>query len=456
MAHSSSRRRAGSDRPTLYQDITDKIIAELEAGRVPWVQPWASAKAPLQMPRNALSGRFYSGINILILWDAVVSRGFSGNAFLTFRQALELGGNVCKGAKGTTIVYAHRFTPGDERRQAAEEGRIPGTIPFLKRFTVFNLDQCDGLPDSYRTAVPPPEPAEILPQAAALIAATGADFRIGGDQAFYNITDDCVCVPPPSRYFEPINWNRTAFHELGHWTGSRTRLDRDQSGAFGSDKYAREELVVRRVGANKGVKTCLLDSWENPCVPDLPVPVMSRLKSRKGNGTIACREKAQTAETIVGRAGHRKVRTAKATLPELQSSGFYPRRRRSDGCNAAPRRDRFATESRSKKRVVLLDTLGPACAACPPSVGSKGRTERLTASHLLVRVNTGSPKWARQRPTWRQSRHSSQMPGVMPRTAICEWTITDESCRATGTGLLTDWVKGGSACETGQPTGWAC
>ena len=89
-----------------------------------------------------------------------------------------------------------------------------------------------------------PEPSEILPQAEALIAATGADFRIGGDQAFYNVTDDCVCVPPPSRYFEPINWNRTAFHELGHWTGHQTRLDRDQSGRFGSDKYAREELVA--------------------------------------------------------------------------------------------------------------------------------------------------------------------------------------------------------------------
>src|SRR3546814_6281993 len=73
---------------------------------------------------------------MLILWHAVVSRGFSSNAFLTFRQALELGGNVCKGATGTTVVYAHRFTPGDERRQAAEEGRTPGTIPFLKRFTV--------------------------------------------------------------------------------------------------------------------------------------------------------------------------------------------------------------------------------------------------------------------------------------------------------------------------------
>lgn len=177
------------------------------------------------MPHNGLSSRCYSGINILILWDAVISRGFSSNAFLTFRQALELGGNVCKGARGSTIVYAHRFTPGDEQRQATEEGRTPGTIPFLKRFTVFNLDQCEGLPDSHTATIPPAEPREILLEAEALIEATGADFRIGRDRAFYNITDDCVCVPPSSRYFDAINWNRTAFHELGHWSGHRTRLD---------------------------------------------------------------------------------------------------------------------------------------------------------------------------------------------------------------------------------------
>ncbi|UBS34627.1 ssDNA-binding domain-containing protein [Altererythrobacter sp. N1] len=249
MARKFTRRRASSDRPTFYQDITDTIIAELEAGRVPWVQPWASAKATLQMPHNASSNRCYSGINVLILWHAVVSRAFSSNAFLTFRQALELGGNVCKGAVGTTVVYAHRFTTGDERRKAAEEGREPGSIPFLKRFTVFNIDQCEGLPDAYTAEIPQCEPAQILPEAEALITATGADFRIGGDQAYYDVVNDRVCVPPPSRYFEPINWNRTAFHELGHWTGSRSRLDRDQTGAFGSDKYGREELVAEMAGA---------------------------------------------------------------------------------------------------------------------------------------------------------------------------------------------------------------
>lgn len=141
MARNFKSRRSASDRPTFYQDITNGIIAELEAGRVPWVQPWQSAQAPLQMPHNAVSGRCYSGINILILWDAVASHGFSSNAFLTFHQAHELGGQVRRGERGTTIVYAQRFTPREERRRADEDGCEPGTIPFLKRFTVFNIEQ---------------------------------------------------------------------------------------------------------------------------------------------------------------------------------------------------------------------------------------------------------------------------------------------------------------------------
>jgi antirestriction protein ArdC len=249
MARPFNRRRSTSDRPTLYQDITDKIIAELEAGRVPWVQPWVSARAPLQMPHNALSSRCYSGINILILWDAVISHGFSSNAFLTFRQALELGGHVRKGETGTTVVYAQRFTPGDERRQAAEEGRAPGTIPFLKRFTVFNIDQCEGLPDVYTVPVPQGDVDLIAPQAEALIAATGADFRIGGDMAFYDPVADYIRVPRPVRYFDPVNWPRTAFHELGHWTGHPSRLGRDLSGSLGSVKSAREELVAEMTSA---------------------------------------------------------------------------------------------------------------------------------------------------------------------------------------------------------------
>jgi antirestriction protein ArdC len=241
----------GENRTNLYQEITDKIIAELKAGRVPWVQPWGNtaATAPLGMPKNAATDRRYSGINVIILWTAVIERGFSGQNWLTFRQALGLGGHVRKGEKGTTVVYADRFIPDGERRRAEEDGDEPQAIPFLQRFTVFNTDQCEDLPEEL---VSPPTPGPdrlILPQAEALIAATGADFRVGGDRAFYSPGQDFIQVPRPESFFEPINWHRTALHELGHWTGAAHRLNRDLSGNFGSSPYGREELCAEIASA---------------------------------------------------------------------------------------------------------------------------------------------------------------------------------------------------------------
>lgn len=251
MSRYDRRARTGSDRANLYDEITDKIIAELEAGRVPWVQPWgtSAAKAPLGLPRNAATSRSYSGINVLILWGAVIEHGFPGQGWLTFRQALSLGGNVRKGERGTTVVYADRFTPEDEKRRAFEAGKEAQAIPFLKRFTVFNTAQCDGLPDDIEAAVPPPPPGMIEPQVEALINATGIDFRIGGDRAFYVPALDYVQVPPPAAYFEPINWHRTALHELGHASGHHSRLARDLSGSFGSRKYFVEECVAELASA---------------------------------------------------------------------------------------------------------------------------------------------------------------------------------------------------------------
>ena len=251
MSRYDRRARTGSDRANLYDEITDKIVAELEAGRVPWVQPWgtSAAKAPLGLPRNAATSRSYSGINVLILWGAVIEHGFPGQGWLTFRQALSLGGNVRKGEHGTTVVYADRFTPEDEKRRAFEAGEEAHAIPFLKRFTVFNTAQCDGLPEDIEAAVPPPPPGMIEPQVEALIKATGIDFRIGGDRAFYVPALDYVQVPPPAAYFEPINWHRTALHELGHASGHHSRLARDQSGSFGSRKYFVEECVAELASA---------------------------------------------------------------------------------------------------------------------------------------------------------------------------------------------------------------
>lgn len=251
MPKHAARARAGESRANLYDEITNKIIAELEAGRVPWVQPWgtAAAKAPLAMPKNAATSRQYSGVNVLILWGAVIEQGFTGQSWLTFRQALSLGGYVRKGERGTTVVYADRFIPDDEKKRAAESGEEAQAIPFLKRFTVFNTDQCDELPDEIATVAPPPPRGMIEPQVEALIKATGIDFRIGGNRAFYIPSGDYVQVPPPAAYFEPINWHRTALHELGHASGHHSRLNRDLSGAHGSKKYAFEELIAELCAA---------------------------------------------------------------------------------------------------------------------------------------------------------------------------------------------------------------
>lgn len=245
-----SRAKGAGQRRNIYAEITDRILSELEAGRAPWVQPWATATAAVGMPFNAVSGRRYSGINILSLWHAIAERRFAGHGFVTFRQARELGGFVRRGEVGTDIIYTRRVATRDERRNAADEGReARATIPFLRHFTVFALEQCDGLPPDLAGAALPHDPALIVPAADALIRATAADFRIGGPSAFYSPTHDYVQVPRPQDFFEPINWHRTAFHELAHWSGHPSRLDRDQAGAFGSPEYGREELVAEMAGA---------------------------------------------------------------------------------------------------------------------------------------------------------------------------------------------------------------
>ncbi|TIP48760.1 MAG: DUF1738 domain-containing protein [Mesorhizobium sp.] len=246
MSVRTNRAHAVADRSNLYDEITNKIIAELEAGRFPWVQPWgtAAAKTSVALPTNAGTHRAYSGINVLILWGAAVERGFPMQSWVTYRQAVALGGNVRRGERGTTVIYADRFVPDHEKKRARETGENAQAMPFLKRFTVFNIEQCDGLPDEVAALSPPPPASLIEPRVEALIKATGIDFRIGGDRAFYMPPYDYVQVPPPQAFFEPIDWHRTALHELGHATGHSSRLARDLSGSFGSRKYAFEELVA--------------------------------------------------------------------------------------------------------------------------------------------------------------------------------------------------------------------
>ncbi|RYM06098.1 DUF1738 domain-containing protein [Sphingobium cupriresistens] len=238
-----------ANRANLYDEVTARIIGELEAGRFPWVQPWGQPDADggaigPGLPRNALTARRYSGVNVLILWGAVIEHEFPSQGWLTFKQALEAGGCVRKGERGTTVVYADRFTPEAEKARAVETGGDAKTIPFLKRFTVFNVAQCEGLrPGLAPEPVPLPE-RQIVPVAEEVIAASGIDFRVGGNRAYYVPSLDYVQVPPQPAFFEQINYYRTCLHELCHGSGHKSRLNRNLAGSFGSKDYAREELIA--------------------------------------------------------------------------------------------------------------------------------------------------------------------------------------------------------------------
>ena len=250
-AQGQTRRRRGAPRKDLYQSVTDTVIAQLEAGTVPWVQPWGrpDVTAPCALPQNASTGRSYSGINILLLWGAAIETARTTPYWLTFKQALSLGGAVRKGERGTTVCYADSFIPKAEAQRAQETGEDAQRVGFLKRYTVFNADQCDGLDAKFFDGVTPLPERELIPRAEKLIAATGADFRIGGDRAFFVPSEDFIQVPPQPAFLDQINYYRTCFHELGHWTGHKSRLDRNLKGRFGSKDYAREELVAEMASA---------------------------------------------------------------------------------------------------------------------------------------------------------------------------------------------------------------
>jgi antirestriction protein ArdC len=245
---------------SIYEEVTSRILTEMEAGVLPWAQPWAnsgSGSSPFARPANASTGKPYSGINILILWSAGFERGYLCPQWLTFKQCQALGGSVRKGERGTTIVHVDSFTPKSDMQKAIETGEDASTIPFLKRYAVFNIAQCD-LPedalakagiDPAQVATTPVDENLIDARMGAIMANGGADIRFGGDQAYYVPAHDYIQPPHPSAFFDVINFNRTAAHELGHWTKHPSRLNRDYTVRYATKAYGMEELTAELCAA---------------------------------------------------------------------------------------------------------------------------------------------------------------------------------------------------------------
>ena len=231
-------------RPDLYSRVTQQIIEDLERGVRPWTRPWSADHFAGRITRPLRHNlQPYSGINVVLLWSEAVTRGFSGPIWMTFRQALELGGHVRKGEHGATVVYANRI----KRTEEGDDGRdVEREIPFLKAYTVFNVDQFEGLPERFHaTAGPSLDPAQRIASADAFFAATGAEVRHGGTSAYYAPRPDYVQMPLFETFIDPESYYATLAHEMTHWTRHPSRLDREFGRQrWGDEGYAREELVA--------------------------------------------------------------------------------------------------------------------------------------------------------------------------------------------------------------------
>ena len=233
-----------TSRPDIYSRVTNAIVADLENGVRLWTKPWSAEHLAGKISRPLRStGEPYSGINVILLWAESVARGFTAPIWITFRQALALGGHVRKGEHGSTVVYANRIT----RTEAGDNGQnVERQIPFLKAYTVFNVDQVEGLPAHFHAVAEPQlDAAQRIDHADAFFAATGADIRHGGNQAYYALQPGHVQMPPFECFEDPEAYYATLAHECTHWTRHPTRLDRDFGRKrWGDDGYAREELVA--------------------------------------------------------------------------------------------------------------------------------------------------------------------------------------------------------------------
>lgn len=251
-----------SGQNTIYEMVTEQVIKQLEAGTVPWRQPWTVSprQGTASLPYNGASGRPYRGVNVFLL----IAAGYTSPCWLTFRQIKEHGGQVRKGEHGTIVVFWKI-----RKIEAERDGqKCTDTVPLLRYYRVWNLEQVDGvtLPQRVQAeadAAPAeqPEPDEAAEAIIAGYTDGPATSHDGGSSAFYRPGDDTIHLPVRESFNAVDGYYTTRFHEMGHSTGHRSRLDRfkgsDQH-TFGSHGYGREELVAEMTAAFLSAEAGLL------------------------------------------------------------------------------------------------------------------------------------------------------------------------------------------------------
>ena len=217
---------------------------DLEQGNLTWRKPWNSAHLSGHITRPLRWNNIpYSGINTIMLWATAAEKGYSLPHWMTFKQAIELKGNVRKGEKGTQIVYADQMVKQEDGEKGGTEIR---KVPYLKTYSVFNANQIEGLPDTfYQTPEAPAVDAkQRITELDEFFAQTKADIYTG-KEASYSQSIDRIQMPPFESFETVTDYYSTLAHELCHWTKHPKRLDRDMGRKrFGDEGYAKEELVA--------------------------------------------------------------------------------------------------------------------------------------------------------------------------------------------------------------------
>jgi antirestriction protein ArdC len=222
-----------------YQELTDKIIAALDAGTAPWRRPWdKTAAGGATAPVNAATGHRYRGINLFVLGMSPLAFASNDPRWCSYRQAAARGWQVRRGEKATPVYF---YKPIEIEDQTTDGGRETRRIPMLRMFSVFHASQIDGIP-ALAPAVATKTVVHRIQDVEIIVQASGVPVRIGGDRAFYSPALDLIQMPPDEAFHSPEERAATLFHELSHASGHASRLNRDLSGRFGSASYAKEEL----------------------------------------------------------------------------------------------------------------------------------------------------------------------------------------------------------------------
>jgi len=238
--------KTATPRADVYARVTDRIVSDLEKGVRAWMKPWSAEHATGNLPALPLrhNGTPYRGMNILLLWGEAIERGYTQSIWMTYKQAEALSAHVRKGEHGSLVVYADTMNKTEENEKGEEVER---SIPFMKGYTVFNVEQIEGLPAHYYRAPIKREEGRrlaLIEEAESFFARTGAVFRHGGHRAFYAPHADFIQLPPAEAFRDAESYAATKAHELTHWSGHESRMARAFGKRFGDHAYAFEELVA--------------------------------------------------------------------------------------------------------------------------------------------------------------------------------------------------------------------